>query len=193
MYTVPMSSVAVEWITYTFTIVAICSLFAVMVTCILCVFKRPEHNQRYSRTLTAASYDGILAGLVVVMIVAMRQRLIIMEQMTNEVEMATGGYIDLTPACHIHAICTSCSGTLAAAALLKFLQLWRPDVGNASLATAIAVAVVVTGKFLVNFHFSALLLFTGGAILLLLYMVVFFVWGSFFVSDLFSGHYTTLH
>lgn len=186
-----MSSVAVEWITYAFTIVATCSLIAVTVTCtLLCVFNRPEHNGHYRWTLTAASYDGLLAALVVVMIVAMRQRLVVMEKMTNEVVPATSGYIDLTPACHMHTICTSCAGTLAVAALLKFLQPWWPDVGDTSLATAVSVAVVVTGGFLVHARLSALLSFAGGPILLLLHAVVFSLWGSFFVSNLFSGRYT---
>lgn len=126
MQTVPGSSVFMEWDTYAFTVTAAGSLLVTGAAILLVYTFRSSSSQLRRRTWWLAIHDGLLVVLVATTVVALCKRLSTIETATAGLVAATDGvYVDLWPACRMHAVCTLSITTLMAVALLKLTRpLW---------------------------------------------------------------------
>lgn len=142
----PATSVAADWDTYAFTVVAVCLLMASAVACLLTsAFRRTGHD---GPRLTSAALDGLLVALIAATALTLKTRLAAMELAADG--LAAGGYVRLAPACRAHANCASCAAALAAAAFLKLATLprWPGVTAGFPPATraALAVAALAVGS-----------------------------------------------
>jgi len=124
MATVPMSSVITGLDTYAFTVITACLLLAAGAACLLLHAFRWSNHRRRRRWF--AAYDVLLVVLVITAVAAFHKRLTAMEQVTTALSLSTDEvFVDLLPACHMHAVCIITTTTLTAATLLKLsIMLW---------------------------------------------------------------------
>lgn len=144
MDTVPMSSVVAELNTYVFTAFASGSLAVTAVTCLLVsAFRRTDHgaNGGGSWTPSSSAYDWLLATVAVALATVIRWRLAVMKRVTEQMTASTG-YVNLAPACRMHAACVTCATVLTVAALLRLTKPRWPSSGRLYLAAAVTAVSI---------------------------------------------------